>query len=78
MNRYSDLSIRDIKQKKKTFWMFYLTVTPFLQFFRMYISRRGFLDGWHGLVVCGLSAFHDFCKYAKLWEKEVLKRSHHG
>jgi glycosyltransferase involved in cell wall biosynthesis len=78
MNRYSDLSVQEIKQKKKTFWMFYLTVAPFLQFFRMYISRRGFLDGWHGLVVCGLSAFHDFCKYAKLWEKEVLKRSHHG
>lgn len=74
MNRYSDLSIIDIKQKKKTFWKFYLTVAPFLTFFRMYISRRGFLDGWHGLVVCGLSAFHDFCKYAKLWEKEILKR----
>ena len=76
MNRYSELSIIDIKQKKKTFWWFYLTVAPFLTFFRMYISRRGFLDGWHGLAVCGLSAFHDFCKYAKLWEKEILKR--HG
>jgi glycosyltransferase involved in cell wall biosynthesis len=79
MNRYSDLSIIDIKQKKKTFWKFYVTVAPFLTFFRMYISRRGFLDGWHGLVVCGLSAFHDFCKYAKLWEREVLKRgTNHG
>lgn len=75
MNRYSDLSIIGIKQKKKTFWKFYVTVAPFLTFFRMYISRGGFLDGWHGLVVCGLSAFHDFCKYAKLWEKEILKRS---
>ncbi|HXL73445.1 MAG TPA: glycosyltransferase family 2 protein [bacterium] len=79
MNRYSDLSIIEIKQKKKTFWKFYITVVPFLTFFRMYISRKGFLDGWHGLVVCGLSAFHDFCKYAKLWEKEVLKRgTNHG
>jgi glycosyltransferase involved in cell wall biosynthesis len=79
MNRYSDLSIIDIKTKKKTFWKFYVTVAPFLTFFRMYVSRRGFLDGWHGLVVCGLSAFHDFCKYAKLWEKEILKRGpNHG
>jgi glycosyltransferase involved in cell wall biosynthesis len=78
MNRYSDLSIIEIKQKKKFFWKFYITVVPFLTFFRMYISRKGFLDGWHGLVVCGLSAFHDFCKYAKLWEREVLKRSQHG
>jgi len=75
MNRYSDLSIIDIKAKKKNFWKFYLTLAPFLTFFRMYVSRRGFLDGWHGLVVCGLSAFHDFCKYTKLWEKEILKRT---
>ena len=74
MNRYSDLAILDVKQKKKTFWKFYVTVAPFLTFFRMYVSRRGFLDGWHGFMVCGLSAFHDFCKYAKLWEKEILKR----
>lgn len=78
MNRYSGLSIIEVKQKKKTFWKFYITVAPFLTFFRMYISRRGFLDGWHGFVVCGLSAFHDFCKYAKLWEREVLKRGTHN
>ena len=44
-----------------------------MTFFRMYVTRKGFLDGWHGLAVCGLSGFHDFAKYAKLWEKEVLK-----
>lgn len=75
MNDYSDLALAGMKPKKKTFWKFYVTVAPFLTFFRMYISRKGFLDGWHGLVVCGLSAFHDFCKYAKLWEKEILKRN---
>jgi glycosyltransferase involved in cell wall biosynthesis len=74
MNRYSDLALLDPKPKKIKFWKFYLTVAPFLTFFRMYVSRRGFLDGWHGLVVCGLSAFHDFCKYAKLWEREILQR----
>jgi hypothetical protein len=74
MNRYSDLAILNVKKKKKVLWPFYVTVVPFLTFFRMYVSRRGFLDGWHGLVVCALSAFHDFCKYGKLWEKEILKR----
>ncbi len=75
MNRYSDLSLQLPQPKKVRHWRFYMTVAPFLTFFRMYVSRRGFLDGWHGLAVCGLSAFHDFCKYAKLWEKEVLKRN---
>jgi glycosyltransferase involved in cell wall biosynthesis len=74
MNRYSDLALSGMKPKKIRFWKFYVTVAPFLTFFRMFISRRGFLDGWHGLAVCGLSAFHDFCKYVKLWEREILKR----
>ena len=74
MNRYSDLAILEMKPKKKRFWRFYVTVAPLLTFFRMYVSRAGFLDGWHGFVVCALSAFHDFCKYAKLWEKEILGR----
>ncbi len=78
MNRYSSLALLEMKQKKKIFWWFYMTAAPFLTFFRMYISRRGFLDGWHGLAVCGLSSFHDFAKYAKLWEKEVLKRAPAG
>lgn len=77
MNHYSDLAILDLdrKGKKVRFWRFYGTVVPFITFFRMYVSRHGFLDGWHGLVVCGLSAFHDFAKYAKMWEKEILKRN---
>jgi glycosyltransferase involved in cell wall biosynthesis len=74
MNKYSDLALLNLKPKKVRFWWYYVTVAPFLTFLRMYVSRQGFLDGWHGLVVCGLSAFHDFCKYAKMWEKEILKR----
>ena len=74
MNRYSSLAILQVKPKKKIFWRFYLTAAPVLTFFRMYVSRRGFLDGWHGFVLCALSAYHDFCKYAKLWEKEILGR----
>ncbi len=75
MNRYSELAVQDVKPKKVRFWWFYGTVIPFLTFFRMFLLKRGFLDGWHGLAVCGLSAFHDFAKYAKLWEKEILKRT---
>jgi glycosyltransferase involved in cell wall biosynthesis len=74
MNRYSDLAVLRSSPKKIRFWAYYLTLAPFFTFIRMYISRHGFMDGWHGFVVCGLSAFHDFCRYAKLWEKEILKR----
>ena len=44
------------------------------RFFRTYIIQRGFLDGIHGLVVCGLQAFGVFLKYAQLWEYYEHKR----
>lgn len=74
MNRYSDLSLKEVSEKKKRLWRIYLTFIPLWTFFKMYVLKLGLLDGWRGLVVCGLSAFHDFAKYAKLWEKEILKR----
>jgi glycosyltransferase involved in cell wall biosynthesis len=38
------------------------------RFIRTYVIQRGFLDGIHGLVVCGLQSFGVFLKYALLWE----------
>jgi len=78
MDQYSALAVQSAPEKKKRHWRYYLVVDPFVTFFRMYVSRRGFLDGWHGLVVSGLSAFHTFAKYAKLWEKEVVHPDRNG
>jgi glycosyltransferase involved in cell wall biosynthesis len=44
---------------------------PFWRFFRTYVLQLGFLDGLHGLVICGLQAFGSFLKYARLWEYTV-------
>lgn len=74
MDQYSALAAASAPPKKRRYWRYYLVVDPFVTFFRMYVSRKGFLDGWHGLVVCGLSSFHTFVKYARLWEREVLHR----
>ena len=78
MNRYSNLAVLKVKKKKKIFWVYYLTAAPFFTFAKMFILKAGFFRRLARLfVVCGLSAFRDdFAKYAKLWEKEVLKR--HG
>jgi glycosyltransferase involved in cell wall biosynthesis len=38
------------------------------RFVRMYLLRRGFLDGVPGLVAAVTGAFYVFLKYAKLWE----------
>jgi glycosyltransferase involved in cell wall biosynthesis len=35
-------------------------------FFRSYILKAGFLDGYHGYVSCSITAYTSFLKYAKL------------
>ncbi len=42
---------------------------PPFRFARMYLVQGGFLDGYPGLVLCLLSAYSVFLKYAKAWEK---------
>jgi len=45
-----------------------LVLNPLWCFFRQYIIRIGFLDGYHGLVICVLSACANFVKYSKTRE----------
>lgn len=44
------------------------------RFFRMYLLRRGFLDGGHGLVLALFSTFTTYLKYAHLWELSQRER----
>jgi len=76
MDRYSDLAVGALGpgDRKVASWRSNLLTRPFLTFLKMYVLKLGFLDGWHGFVLCSLSAFHDLAKYAKLWEKHVLGR----
>jgi glycosyltransferase involved in cell wall biosynthesis len=46
-----------------------LTHPPF-RFLRMYVLQRGFADGYAGLVLCLLSSYSVFLKYAKAWERK--------
>ncbi len=47
---------------------------PLWRFVRTYVVQLGFLDGLHGLVVCGLQAFGTFLKYSRLWDYRVRER----
>ncbi|HUW62870.1 MAG TPA: glycosyltransferase family 2 protein [Candidatus Bathyarchaeia archaeon] len=65
--RFTTWGAQDLHDKGKQTRIWDLTIRPALRFFKMYILRRGFLDGYHGAVLCGLGAFSVFVKYAKLW-----------
>ena len=49
-------------------------IHPLMKFLRMYIWHKGFRDGFHGAVLCGLEACSEFTKYAKVWNLERLKK----
>ena len=55
-----------------------LAVRPGIKFLKMYLLRQGVRDGYHGMVLCGLSAFHVFTKYAKLWHLERAAKTSKG
>ncbi|NMS58257.1 glycosyltransferase family 2 protein, partial [Vibrio parahaemolyticus] len=46
----------------------------FFRFFKMYIIKRGFLDGRHGFLLAVLSANTTFTRYADLWLRDYVKK----
>lgn len=47
-----------------------LAVRPFWKFFRAYILRLGFLDGWPGYFIAWMDSFSTVTRYAKVIEAE--------
>jgi hypothetical protein len=46
----------------------HLVLNPLSHFLRMFISRKGYKDGFHGFVLALLDATYAMLMYAKLWE----------
>ncbi|WP_456479208.1 glycosyltransferase family 2 protein [Nautilia sp.] len=56
-NRYSSLNAKPNRLKA--------LISPVWTFFRMYVLKRGFLDGWEGFVIAKLYSQYTFWKYVK-------------
>ncbi len=80
-NRYTTLGAEDLHAAGRRFRHVDLLVRPPIHFFKMYVLRRGFLDGIEGFLLSVLSSAYTFTKYAKLWEIERNRDqqgAHHG
>jgi len=66
-NKYTTLAARELFQSNYSCHLTDLIGRPIYSFIKMYIIKRGFLDGVQGLILCILSACYVFTKYAKLW-----------
>lgn len=68
MDRYSTLAAREVVKAGKRPGVAALTVRPLSTFVRMYLVKRGFLDGYHGFLLSVLYSVYTFAKYAKARE----------
>lgn len=67
-NRYSTWAALDAFDRGKRANWLSVAVRPPLKFFQFYFLRLGVLDRTPGLLWCGIVAYYNLMKYAKLWE----------
>jgi len=63
IEKFTMIGAQEIINRNKKISAFTPTIRGFITFFRMYILKNGFLDGYPGFVVCVLSGAHTFIKY---------------
>ena len=67
MNAYSTIGAQNNKAKNKKVGIIKdFVLRPFFAFFKMYVLKKGFLEGWLGFVLCLNYANYTLNKYVKL------------
>ncbi len=70
---YSDVFLQTQQSKGKNWSLLHTIFRPLWRFFRAYVLRRGFLDGFPGLWIAVATAFFAFDRYARVYEAEHTK-----
>lgn len=73
INFFTDISSKAAFNEGKKSNLAIILIKPAFKFFRDYIFRLGFLDGYYGFIICVNSAHSKFLKYTKLRE---LQKNH--
>ncbi len=74
-NRFSTISSESLYNEPRRFSGIDLVFRPMFRFFKCYIMKRGFRDGFRGFIIANLIAIGVFFKYAKLWELNHIKNA---
>jgi glycosyltransferase involved in cell wall biosynthesis len=69
-NRYSSLGLERLEKKHKKPSMWSALTHMIWTFIKVYGLRRGFLDGWAGVVIAMGHSYGAFYRYAKYYEKK--------
>ncbi len=68
MEKYSTLAAQEIVSKKKKVGLEHILFRPAWTFFRMFILKKGFFEGYTGFLISILYSFYTFSKYSKAKE----------
>jgi glycosyltransferase involved in cell wall biosynthesis len=71
INHFTSISSRELRKEGGRWRLTDALLRPAFRFFRSYILKRGFMEGFAGFYVAVTAAVYVFLKYAKLWEIEL-------
>lgn len=66
VNYFTTIAAKAHYEQGKRSNIFKILFSPVIKMFKDYIVKAGFLDGYHGLVICIISAHATFLKYVKM------------
>ncbi len=76
INPFADLFVRQQRAKERKFSLAAAVVRPGWRFFRGYVIKLGFLDGYPGFYIAWATAFGTFVRYSRLYEEENHREPH--
>ena len=71
---FSDIFAERSLKKKRSIYTFNIVLRSIWRFFRAYILRLGFLDGFPGLFIAVANAYTTFFRHSKLYELKIDKK----
>jgi len=75
IDKFTEIGADELIRKNKSFTIFSPITHASWTFLKLYIFKRGFLDGFAGLLVSVLSYVHVFVKYSKAIIKKKQRQS---
>ena len=76
LNEYTSIEVRNRLRAhpgRRISWP-HLLLAPLGAFWKLYVVKKGFLDGFHGLLLCILSSVSVMVGYAKTWEYQMRRK----
>ncbi len=70
INPFAELFVQQQQARGRRFYVSSTLFRAVWRFFRGYILKLGFLDGYPGLYIAGANAFGVFVRYSRLYEAE--------